>query len=273
MKVAMTANIPSATTVHFITKILSAGGVSVSDVATTIGHIGNTLKTLSGAPEQRVAVAKALPVPAVVVPAAIEIEAAAVEAPKRRRGRPPGSTARSVEAALEFAEEAVPEIPAAPKLLRRAEAAHGEQDPFANFTAKLQTRSPGADQAEKLHGVVKWFDSRTGRGSLRLTGVSGDIALDAEMVAKSGIKRLYKDQEIEATIRRGKGQPQLLALTLPGREAMPASLLSGSETGSHRSSRPVLVEVKSDATWHRQTRASAERLFADPAKKKVGTPR
>lgn len=260
----MTVNFPSATTVHFITKILSAGGVSVADVASTIGRIDSTLKNLA-APESAVASAPA--------PLLKLAEQPAEAAPKRRRGRPPRQVALQTAIDDEVLESAVaPEPPAQPKLLRRAEAMGAEQDPFANFSAKLQAREPTA--TDKLHGVVKWYDSRSGKGALRLAGISGDIALDAGVMAKAGIKRLYKDQEIEATILRGKGQPQLVTLSLPGRETAAPALGGGGEivamTRGHN--RPVTVEIKSDTSKQRQNRARAERLFGTGTPKKAGTP-
>src|SRR5262249_37925205 len=135
--------------------------------------------------------------------------------------------------------EAAPEPAPQPRLLRRAEIVQPEHA----MAAILQPARPTGSGA--VRGVVKWFDGKTGKGALRLTGVSGDVALDRGVLEHSAIKRLYKDQEIEATVQdMGRGRVKLLSLSLPGRNpAAPASsLLGGSESTTivRRQARSVL---------------------------------
>jgi cold shock CspA family protein/transcriptional regulator with XRE-family HTH domain len=109
------------------------------------------------------------------------------------------------------------------------------------------SRTPGGT----LRGVVKWFDGRTGKGALRLTGISGDVMLDPVALSRSGIKHLYKDQEVEATVQEKSGRVNLLSLSLPVRSAessfdiMAGDIMAGEITGTlRRSSREVQLELK-----------------------------
>ncbi len=140
-----------------------------------------------------------------------------------------------------------PPPPPAPKLVRRAEIA---ATPQAN-TAAWST-SP------ILRGVVKWYDPRTGKGALRLPGFSGDIPLDAQLLTESGIARLFKGQEVEATLAHGGAAPQLRRLSVPG-TAAPNPVGGGVVRSRH--AKPVVVELKREGLRRVAARAEAEQLL------------
>jgi cold shock CspA family protein len=183
-------------------------------------------------------------------PAAVTIEPTAAAEPQatlatRRKRRQP-----EVIAATEDATPAAP--PPAPKLVRRAE-----------IMAAPATPAPSPAHAPAPHGavrgVVKWFDPRAGKGALRLPGFSGDVLFEARLLADSGIARLFKGQEIEATIDGGNGRPpQVQRITLPG-SATTTSV--GAGIVHSRRAKPVLVELKREALRRAAARAEAEHLL------------
>jgi cold shock CspA family protein len=110
-----------------------------------------------------------------------------------------------------------------------------------------------------LRGVVKWFDPRAGKGALRLPGFSGDVLFDARILAESGIARLFKGQEVEATISGGNGRPpQVQRIALPGSAA---ATPVGAGVVHSRRAKPVLVELKREALRRAAARAEAEHLL------------
>ena len=169
-------------------------------------------------------------------------EPQASSAPRRRR-RQPAETA--------VTEEATPAAPPpAPKLVRRAEIMAAPAAPSAAL-------APASHSA--VRGVVKWFDPRAGKGALRLPGFSGDVLFDARLLADSGIARLFKGQEIEATSDGGSGRPpQVQRITLPG--SVTATPLGAGVVHSRRA-KPVLVELKREALRRAAARAEAEHLL------------
>jgi len=273
----MTGSSPSPETIRFIARILAAHPTSVTDVAETIANIARTVDNL-GAPapapddatthraratksaaalknsESEGTAAAPAPIPEVTVlkPRGGRMS---VARPRRRAVEETAAEDTVADAAPELAPEPAPQ----PKLLRRAEIVQPEH----NTAAILQpTRPTGGG----VRGVVKWFDGKTGKGALRLTGVSGDVALDRGVLEHSAIKRLYKDQEIEATIQdMGRGRVKLLSLRLPGRNpAAPASSLLGGSEGTtivRRQARSVLVEVKRDGVRTTNAREEAEQVL------------
>ena len=183
----------------------------------------------------------------VVVPPAIEADEPLAAPVRQRKRRQPEAT----EAAPP--EEAAPAAPPpAPKLVRRAEVVAAP--PAAPALPPLAPAPHGA-----VRGVVKWFDPRAGKGALRLPGFSGDVLFDARILAESGIARLFKGQEIEATITGGDGRPpQVQRITLPGSVA--ASPIGAGVVHSRRA-KPVLVELKREALRRAAARAEAEHLL------------
>jgi len=125
--------------------------------------------------------------------------------------------------------------------MRRAEVTPAE--PAGIQAPILQARAP---QNTVLRGVVRWFDLKTRQGTLRLPGFAEDIAIETGALESAGISRLYKGQEVEATVAGENGSARLLSLALPGRVAEPPKGLFA--TGPvRRHAKPVVVEMKRDA--------------------------
>lgn len=179
---------------------------------------------------------------------AAEAQAAeAAEAPPAPP-RPRRPRAAPSEPPAQAAEESLPPPPA-PKLIRRAEIAPA---PSAHPVSPILTPPPG-----NLRGVVRWFDPKSGKGALRLPGL-GDVGFDARLLAESGITRLFKGQEVEATLAEANGAPQVQRLALPGTvTALP--LGGGVVKGRH--AKPVVVELKREALRRVAARAEAEHVL------------
>ena len=142
--------------------------------------------------------------------------------------------------------------PPAPKLVRRAEV-------MAAPPAPAVIPPVAATPQGALRGVVKWFDPRAGKGALRLPGFSGDVLFEARILAESGIARLFKGQEVEATISGGNGRPpQVQRIVLPGSAA---ATPVGAGVVHSRRAKPVLVELKREALRRSAARAEAEHLL------------
>jgi cold shock CspA family protein len=264
----MTASSPSPETIRFIARILAAQPTAVTEVAETIANIARTIDNLAAPAAPSDAVLAAKPRIARVAPSRI---AATETAPipqtivlkprgERALGRPRRRIAEET-AMVEPEIDVLPEPALQPRLLRRAEIVHPEQDPAASLQAPRAAGGP-------VRGVVKWFDGKSGKGALRLTGVSGDVALERGVLEQSAIKRLYKDQEIEATIQDlGRGRVTVLSLSLPGRNPMaaPAGGLFGGSTPSAtnvpRQARSIMVEVKRDGGRASTAREEAEHVL------------
>jgi len=149
-------------------------------------------------------------------------------------------------------EDATPATPPpTPKLVRRAEVMAA---PAPAATPPIAPAPQGA-----VRGVVKWFDPRAGKGALRLPGFSGDVLFEARILADSGIARLFKGQEVEATILGGNGRPpQVQRITIPGSVA---ATPVGAGVVHSRRAKPVLVELKREALRRAGARAEAEHLL------------
>ncbi len=171
--------------------------------------------------------------------------AAPAEAPaaKGKVGRPRRQAKRQEEP---LPAESEPPVPAAPKLVRRADVASPATPPAFALAAPASST---------LRGVVRWFDPKSGKGAVRLPGL-GDVGFEARVLAESGITRLFKGQEIEATLEGGNGTAQLQRLTLPG--VVTGSPLGAGGTVRSRHAKPVLVELKREALKRAAARAEAE---------------
>jgi cold shock CspA family protein len=169
--------------------------------------------------------------------------------PPRRAQRQRSETPRAVAAP----EEPVAAPPPAPKLVRRAEMA-----PAAPASILAAPATHGA-----LRGVVRWFDPKSGKGALRLPGV-GDVGFEGAVLAQSGISRLFKGQEIEATLVEGAVPPQLERLALPG-AITTAPIGGGVVRGRH--AKPVVVELKREALRRAAARAEAEHVLGGPQRR------
>src|SRR5579883_1721038 len=182
-------------------------------------------------------------------------EAPAKPAPRRSAGRP-----RRRAGSEEVAAEPTAPPPAAPRLMRRAEVAPAEPE----IPEVLQS-PPEA----RRRGVVRWFDARAGRGMLRVPGFAEDVPLEADALRQAGLSRLYKGQEIEATIIAGEGgQPRLVGLALPGRVAATGPLAKAGMMRRH--AKPVVVEMKRDGLRRAAARIEAEHLLGHRQNRPLG---
>jgi cold shock CspA family protein len=277
VKDTMTERSPSTETIRFVIEILSARVTPIAELPQTIANITQAVAQLGVAPRAD----SALPVPMPVLrpaakppvrqarpkplvarkkPAAVAVVVEAPAAPPRRRGRP-----RRVDVAPVIEAPAVEVAPPQPRLLRRAEALANETEHHGDSAPTFRT--PGGT----LRGVVKWFDGRAGKGALRLVGISGDVPLDPIVLTESGIKRLYKDQEVEATVQDAGGRVRLLSLSLPTRQAEPTlNRTAGEITGTvRRQLRSVQVEIKRDGIRRSAARAEAEQVLGGVGRIKV----
>lgn len=143
-----------------------------------------------------------------------------------------------------------PELKIPPSvLLRRAEVI--SVAPVAPTT--VFAPSPNAT----VRGVVQWFDSRSGQGALRLPGLSHDVPVDAAMLSAFGISRLFKGQEIEATLGTGDA-PKILTLHLAN--SFSTTPVNGG-TVRDRHAKRVVVELKREGLSRSAARAEAELLL------------
>jgi cold shock CspA family protein len=229
----MTKDSPLPETVRLVARVLAVRPTPQQEIPGLISAIHETVAGLGGG-----AAPQADPVP----------EAPGDEkAPMRRRpGRP-----RKVFAPVEDA----PALPAAaPRLMRRADMATA---PAADTLAR-----PVAKAA--LRGIVKWFDPRARIGALRLPG-HDDVAIDGDALERAGIARLYKGQEIEASVTfdPGAASPRLVAVMLPGRPE-PETPLGSLAGAPRRHAKPVVIEMKRDAMRRVAARVEAEHLLGTP---------
>jgi len=182
----------------------------------------------------------------VEVPAPEAEAAVASAAPRRsRQPRPP----RRVPEPEPAPEETLVGAPA-PRLLRRA-------DVVAVSPPPAEPAAPVAVPGGILRGIVKWFDLRSRRGALRLPGCSGDVPVEPALLDQMAIPRLYKGQEVEATLGAGE-TPRIVRLALPG-GAWQVSAAGGVVRG--RQAKPVVVELKREALRRVAARAEAEALL------------
>lgn len=230
---------PVAEIAHFIAKVLAARRTGSEEVPALVASIRDTIEKLRATPGEA------------VPHEARDATPAAAQAP-RRRGRPRKIVAATPKP-LTRRVEAEPVIPAMPRLMRRAEVAPAPtQEPPSFEVRPLQNTT--------LRGVVRWFDLRTRQGALRLPGFGNEIVLDGSVLERAGIARLYKGQEIEATMTGDHGGARLVSIALPGRgEATTNSLF---KTGAaRRNAKPVVVEMKRDAMRRTAARIEAEHVL------------
>src|SRR5580658_8786030 len=218
---------------HLIAKLLAHRTTPPDEVAGLIHSVHGALSRLGEEEEEPAALSPPLERPAAIV------------VRRRRRVEAPPLPAPTAE------EAAAPPPPPAPKLVRRAEVA-------TQPTPAPQPPPAPASAGGTVRGVVKWFDQRSGKGALRLRGFAGDVALEARHLSESGIPRLFKGQEIEATVAGDSHAPVLERLAVLG-TASPR--LVGSGVVHSRRAKPVLVELKREALRRAAARAEAEHLL------------
>jgi cold shock CspA family protein len=218
---------PVAGTARIIAKLLSSRPTHQHEIPDLIEGVHTALAQLGESRE----------------PAAAEISTAP------DKGEAPGRRRRHRAASIEPATEAAAPPPA-PKLLRRAEV-------VAPGTSEV---SPLLAPRGAVRGIVKWFDAQNRRGALRLPGCGGDVPVNAATLAEAGIARLYKGQEIEATLEGPPETPRLLRVALPGGAGPTAT--PGIVRGRH--AKPVVVELKREGVRRAAARAEAEQLLRPP---------
>jgi len=173
-----------------------------------------------------------------------DVPAAIVPAQRARRRR---SSHPVVAAPAD--EQDLPVVAPAPRLVRRAEIVHAP----TNGNGGLFSAAPSS----VLRGIVKWFDQRTRRGALRLPGHSGDVPVEPGLLDAMAISRLYKGQEIDATMSEDAA-PRVVKLSLPS-GGWNVSRSAGVVHNRH--AKPVVVELKREALRRVAARVEAELLL------------
>jgi cold shock CspA family protein len=157
----------------------------------------------------------------------------------------------AIEKAAETPVVETPEIkPAPPTLLRRASIIH--------VAPVAPPAAPVAPINGIVRGVVQWFDTRSTRGTLRLQGLSSDLPVDGDILTAAGLTRLFKGQEIEATLESNDETPKITGLRLLN--LSPASPVMGGMVRD-RHAKQVVVELKREALSRAAARAEAEALL------------
>jgi len=223
---------------HLIARILAARPTPSEEIPGLVASIRRTVATLRA-------------VPAAAGPREIaSAEPAAASAPRRRRRK-----FAAVPSMPEITRRPEPEpvVQILPRLMRRAEVAPAPEP------VVFEVR-PAKDGT--LRGVVRWFDLQSRQGALRLPGFAEEVTIDGALLDRAGISRLYKGQEIEATVRGDTGSVQLVSLALPGRAEPAANSLFKTGT-ARRNAKPVIVELKRDSMRRTAARIEAEHLLGN----------
>jgi cold shock CspA family protein len=226
---------------RMIAKLLASRHTPINEIPYLMENVERALSSLGGTAAASKKQQAPKPTPIAVVPAANPPRVKRSLAPREPRVEP-------IPAA---APEAVEIKPALPTLIRRAEVIHVA--PATPAPLLLTTTTAGT-----VRGVVQWFDTRTNRGTLRLQGLSSDLPVDGDTLAASGLSRLFKGQEIEATLEGGDETPKIATLRLLN--LSPNSPVIGGMVRD-RHAKQVVVELKREALSRAAARAEAELLL------------
>lgn len=220
-----------------VAKLLASRRTSLTEIPDLIENVERALSTLDAptteAPAAETSAAPQAPTPTTATPRAKRI-----------------ATPRPAREPAPEAAEAPEAKPAQPVLLRRAAVV-----PVAPAAPPPQSLVPSTGA---VRGVVQWFDTRTNRGTLRLQGQSNDIPVDGEALTASGLTRLFKGQEIEATLDNSDETPKIALLRLLN--LSPNSPVMGGMVRD-RHAKQVVVELKREALSRAAARAEAELLL------------
>jgi hypothetical protein len=227
-----------------IAKLLASRQTPINEIPDLIENVERALADLDGATGERKTPAPRKTAPHPATPS-MEIKAT----PRTKRA-PLQRAPREQRVAPAAEPETVEARPAQPTLLRRAEVIH-----VAPVTPVPTLLVPATGS---VHGVVQWFDTRTNRGTLRLQGLSSDVPIEGDILAASGITRLFKGQEIEATLEGGDETPKIATLRL--HNLSPNSPVMGGMVRD-RHAKQVVVELKREALSRAAARAEAELLL------------
>lgn len=224
-----------------IAKLLASRHTPINEIPDLIENVERALADLDGATGESKPPA---PRKTTALPAIPSMETKATQRAKR------APLQRAPRVALAAEPEAVEAKPAQPTLLRRAEVIHVA--PVAPVPTLL------APATGSVRGVVQWFDTRTNRGTLRLQGLSSDLPIEGETLAACGLTRLFKGQEIEATLEGGDETPKIATLRLLNLSSN-SPVMGGMVRDRH--AKQVVVELKREALSRAAARAEAELLL------------
>jgi cold shock CspA family protein len=228
---------PTREIAHFIARVLAARQTTIEEIPHLITSVRNTIQALHDGIAQPV-----LPAPQQTV------TTTRVQLPRSRPKRAVEPMVRVTRRS-----EPPPPAPAMPQLMRRAEVAP------ASEPATIDT---WATKGGTLRGIVRWFDLSTRQGTLRLPGFGEEVAIDAAVLERAGISRLYKGQEIEATVATDNDRVRLVEVALPGRAEPGAHGIFKAGT-ARRNAKPVIVELKRDAMRRTASRIEAEHVLGN----------
>lgn len=216
---------------HLIAKILANRSTPLDEVPFLMENVERALSALGKHPVE---------VPIATVP---------ISKPRRMRQKPEPVPQELPPLPAPTESESEPKL-SVPTLVRRADAI--TVAPVAPPNLLMQPAN------STVRGVVQWFDSRTGHGTLRLPGLSHDLPVDATLLASFGISRLFKGQEIEAKLGTADETPRILELHLAN---APTASVFGGGTFRDRHAKTVVVEMKREAQRRSTARAEAELLL------------
>ncbi|HEY3916893.1 MAG TPA: hypothetical protein VGL83_03830 [Stellaceae bacterium] len=217
-----------------VAKLLASRHTSLNEIPDLIQNVERALSTLDDS--------QLIPNENAAPPATKAVAQHAKRTAPPRPAREPRAMPPAVE---------TPETkPAMPVLVRRAEVIH--------VAPAVPTPQALVPNTGTVRGVVQWFDTRTNRGTLRLQGQSNDIPVDGDTLAASGLTRLFKGQEIEATLESGEETPRIAQLRLLN--LSPNSPVMGGMVRD-RHAKQVVVELKREALSRTAARAEAELLL------------
>ena len=238
---------PTREIAHFVASILAARQTPSEEIPYLISSVRDTIEALRGGVAQA------------ALPQAQQAKVQAMVAEPRepqRRSRRPKEAVEPVVRVARRSEPPPPRAPAVPQLMRRSEVAPAAEP----AVLEVQPVKGGT-----LRGIVRWFDLNTRQGTLRLPGFGDEVAIDAAALDRAGISRLYKGQEIEATVATDNDRVRLIELALPGRAAPGAHGIFKAGT-ARRNAKPVVVELKRDAMRRTASRMEAEHILGSGSK-------
>jgi cold shock CspA family protein len=224
-----------------IAKLLASRHTPINEIPHLIENVERALSDLDSATSGGATTAPQRPIPP--VPSRASETATAPHAKRAPAARAPRKPRMEPPPAIEA--EAAEIRPAQPTLLRRAEVIH---------VAPAAPPSAPGPTTGSVRGVVQWFDTRSNRGTLRLQGLSSDVAIEGDVLAACGLTRLFKGQEIEATLDGGEETPRIASLRLLN--LAPNSPVMGGMVRD-RHAKQVVVELKREAL----SRAAARSLL------------
>jgi hypothetical protein len=225
---------PTREIAHFVAKILAARQTTSEEIPYLVASIRGAIEALQAG---------------TTPPVLPEAPQPAIAAPQERpRTRHPRVAAEPTMQATRRSEPPPP-APVTPQLMRRAEVAP-PSTPFEIPPMKNGT----------LRGIVRWFDLNTRQGTVRLPGFGDELTIDGAALERAGISRLYRGQEIEATVAADDDGVRLVGLALPGRTQPGAHGVFKSGT-VRRNAKPVVVELKRDAMRRTASRIEAEHVL------------